>query len=112
MRNNQIMLIETTTNTTINKHSRHNRCNLKLLCQTHLRERNGCATHTPFGPLTQGLVVADDALPFLHPAALVWHCCGLTAFGELIARAMQEGPSTLMVYSDGITPQYGLSKHD
>ena len=25
---------------------------------------------------------------------------------------MQEGPSTLIIYSDGTTPQYGLREHD
>ena len=81
--------------------------------RTQLRERKRlCATPTPFGPLIQELAVGDVALPFLHPAALLWLCCALPAFKDLIARAMQEGPSTLMIYSDGITPQDGLSKHD
>ena len=42
--------------------------------RTQLRERKRlCATSTPFGPLIQELAVGDVALPFLHPAALLWH---------------------------------------
>jgi hypothetical protein len=81
--------------------------------RTQTRERKRlCSELTPFGALIQEVHVGEVVLPILHPAALLWHCSALTAFKEILARAMLEGPSTLMVYSDGITPQDGLSKHD
>ena len=60
----------------------------------------------------QDLDVGGVTIAIQHPLAMLWKASAHKAFQMLMRRAQAEGDFTLLLYSDGISPQDGLSKHD
>ena len=80
---------------------------------TQYRERKkACAEMTPYGPLVRTLLVDNVDVPIQHPAAMLWKISGYDSFQRLLRRGLLEGDLTIIIFSDGISPQDGLSKHD
>ena len=74
--------------------------------------KKACQERTPFGPLVQDLDMDGVTVSIQHPMAMIWKVSSNRTFQRLLRRAQLEGDFSIILYSDGITPQDGLSKHD
>ena len=82
-------------------------------CASQYRARKrACQEPTPFGPLVQDLEIGGVTVSTQHPVAMLWKVSASATFQRLLRRAQLEGDFIIILYSDGISPQDGLSKHD